>query len=40
MEGLVTQILALVEQILSYFKEIDAAAVIDMIKEFIAGLGA
>ena len=40
MEGLVTQILALVEQILSYFKEVDAAAVIDMIKEFIAGLGA
>ena len=40
MEGLVTQILALVEQILSYFKEIDAAAVIDMIKEFIAALGA
>lgn len=40
MEGLVTQILALVEQILAYFNEIDAAAVIDMIKEFIAGLGA
>ncbi|MGN1480143.1 MAG: hypothetical protein ACI4XH_10265 [Acutalibacteraceae bacterium] len=40
MEALVTQILALVEQILAYFNEIDAAAVIDMIKEFIAGLGA
>ncbi|MGN1169579.1 MAG: hypothetical protein ACI4RB_05610 [Acutalibacteraceae bacterium] len=40
MEGLITQILTLVEQILSYFKEVDAAAVIDMIKEFIAGLGA
>ena len=40
MDALVTQILALVEQILAYFNEIDAAAVIDMIKEFIAGLGA
>ena len=40
MEALVTQILALVEQILAYFNEIEAAAVIDMIKEFIAGLGA
>ena len=40
MEALVTQILALVEQILAYFNEIDAAAVIDMIKELIAGLGA
>lgn len=40
MEALVTQILALVEQILAYFNEIDAAAVIDMIKEFFAGLGA
>ena len=40
MEGLVSQILALVEQILAYFNEIDAAAVIDMIKEFLTGLGA
>lgn len=40
MEALVTQILALVEQILAYFNEIDAAAVIDMIKEFLTGLGA
>ena len=40
MEGLITQILSLVEQIVSYFKEVDAAAVIDMIKEFIARLGA
>lgn len=40
MDALVTQILALVEQILAYFNEIDAAAVIDMIKEFLTGLGA
>ncbi len=31
-------ILALVQQILEYFKEVDAAAVIEMIKNFIAGL--
>ena len=30
-------ILALVQQILEYFKEVDAAAIIEMIKNFIAG---
>lgn len=34
------QILALVEQILSYFREVDAAAVIEMIRGFFAGFGA
>lgn len=39
MDAIVTQILALVEQILAYFSETDAAAVVDMVKEFLAGLG-
>ncbi len=32
------QILALVQQILEYFKEIDAAAVIEMVKNFITSI--
>ncbi len=39
MDALVEKILALVEQILAYFNEVDAAAVVDMVKEFIANLG-
>ncbi len=37
-ENIMDQILALVQQILEYFKEFDAAAVIEMVKNFIAGL--
>ncbi len=37
-DNIMEQILALVQQILEYFKEFDAAAVIEMVKNFIAGL--
>ncbi len=39
MEAFVEKILALVEQILAYFNEVDAAAVVEMVKEFFANLG-
>lgn len=32
-------ILSFVEQLLTFFKEFDAAAVIEMVKNFLAGLG-
>ena len=32
------QILALVQQILDYFKEVDSAAVIEMIKNFVTSI--
>ena len=38
MDAFLQQVLALVEQILTYFKELDAAAIIEMIKNFFAGL--
>ncbi len=38
MDAFLQQVLQLVEQILTYFKEIDAAAVIEAIKNFIAGI--
>lgn len=36
----VSEILALVEKILAYFGEVDAAGVLDIIKEFFAGFAA
>ncbi len=39
MESVVSKILELVEQILSYFNEVDASAVVEMVKEFLANLG-
>ena len=38
MDAFLQQVLALVEQILNYFKELDAAAIIEMIKNFFAGI--
>ncbi len=37
--AIIDSILSLVEQILAYFSEGDAAAIVDMVKEFIASLG-
>lgn len=36
----IAEILALVEKILAYFGEVDAAGVLEMIKEFFAGFAA
>ena len=38
MDAFLQQVLALVEQILTYFKQLDAAAIIAMIKTFFAGI--
>ena len=38
MDAFLQQVLALVEQILTYFKELDAAGIIEMIKNFFAGI--
>lgn len=36
---MVESILAFVQQLLEYLKEFEAAGIIDIVKEFIAGLG-